>query len=103
MRKEKEAKFLLSAEPVDGFHMSDYDFEIELYISPNRTFTLKKGDARVIKNNDDNYTVCITSDVSVKLGRGLVMFDYYAAIPDSDFPDGYRTEAVRGVCTGVTL
>ena len=103
MDKVKEDKFIMKVDPLGNLHLSGYNFEIELYIYPNKSVTLKKGDAEIVKEDDDSYKVCITSDISRKLGRGAVMLNFVGYIPDPDFPDGYRTSIVERVCTGVML
>lgn len=103
MRRGKEDKIIVKVEPMDGVHMSEYDFEIDLYVYSNRVVTLKKSDPSVIKVDDDNYKVTITSEMTSKLGRGKVLMDFIGFIPDADFPDGYRTTIKEGICTGVTI
>lgn len=102
-RKIKEDKILVHADPMGGLHMSDYDFDIELYTNPNRSVVLNKNNSLVVKADEDRYKVCITSEVSRKLGKGAVKLNFIAYIPDPDFPDGYRTSVVEDICTGVSL
>lgn len=92
-----ELKINVHVEPIDGFHMSDYDFTCRFYIYTNRYVELKKSE--MIRVDDDNYIACIDSS---KLGAGLVMMRITALIPDDDFPDGLRTE-VETVDTKVTI
>lgn len=101
--KAKEFKINVHVEPLDGYHMSDYDFEVELYVYSNKSVTLSKNDGLVVKVDEDNYKVCITSEATAKLGRGAVLMNFTAYIPDVDFPDGFRTERVEGICTSVTI
>lgn len=101
--KIKEDKILVKVDPMDGLHMSDYDFDIELHTHPNRSVILNKSNPLVIKADEDRYKVCITSEVSRKLGNGAVKLNFIAYIPDPDFPDGYRTSVVENICTGVDL
>lgn len=101
--KIKEDKFFVHAEPMGDLHMSDYDFDVELYIQPNRSVVLNKNNPLVVKKTEDRYDVCITSEVSRKLGKGAVKLNFIAYIPDPDFPDGYRTSVVENICTGVDL
>ena len=98
-----EEKVLIHAEPISGLHLSDYYFEIDFYIYSNRIVTVKKTDEIVIKLDDDNYKVCITSEMARKLGKGAVKFNLVAEIPDADFPDGVKNSIAKDVCTGVTL
>ena len=99
----REFKVNVHVEPIDGYHMSDYDFECMLYVYTNKGVVFKKGDESVKQTDDDNYRVCVSSEDSAKIGRGTVKLKLTAHIPDGDFPDGYRTELVDGLCTGVTL
>lgn len=98
-----EFKINVNAEPIEGFHMSDYDFECILYVYTNRSVTFRKGDSTVKKTDDDNYRVIVNSEDCIKLGRGEVKLRFIAHIPDADFKDGYRTEIVDGICTGETI
>ncbi len=90
-----ELKINVHVEPIDGFHMSDYDFTCRFYIYANRYVEL--GKSEMIRVDDDNYIACIDSG---KLSAGLIMLRITAQIPDSDFPDGIRTE-IETVSTGV--
>lgn len=92
-----ELKINVHVEPIDGFHMSDYDFACQFYTYMNRRVTLNKKD--MIRVDDDNYIACIDSS---KLGVGLVMVRFRARIPDTDFPDGLRTE-IETASTGVNI
>lgn len=92
-----ELKINVHVEPIDGFHMSDYDFSCRFCIYTNRYVEL--GKEEMIKVDDDNYIACIDSG---QLGAGLVMMRITARIPDADFPDGLRTE-VETVSTEVRI
>lgn len=39
-----EFKVNVHVEPIDGFHMADYDFECQLYVHTNKAVTFSKGD-----------------------------------------------------------
>ncbi|WP_296122606.1 hypothetical protein [uncultured Bacteroides sp.] len=82
-----ELKINVHVEPIDGFHMSDYDFTCRFYIYANRYVEL--GKSEMIRMDDDNYIACIDSS---KLGTGNIMMRIMAYIPDADFSDGFRTE-----------
>ncbi len=82
-----ELKINVHVEPIDGFHMSDYDFTCRFYIYANRYVELEKSE--MIRMDDDNYIACIDSS---KLGTGNIMMRIMAYIPDADFSDGFRTE-----------
>lgn len=92
-----ELKINVHVEPIDGFHMSDYDFACRFYIYTNRYVELKKSE--MIKVDEDNYIACIDSST---LGAGAIMMRITAQIPDADFPDGLRTE-IEKVPTGVNI
>lgn len=98
-----EFKINVNVEPMDGFHMADYDFECMLYVYTNKGVVYKKGDESMKKTDDDNYRICATSEDSLKLGRGSVKLKFTAHIPDADYPDGYRTEIYDNICTGVVI
>lgn len=99
-----EFKINVSADPIDGIHMAEYDFECTLYVYSNKSVTYKKGDEKRIKETDrDNYRIIVPAEDSVKLGKGEVMLKFTAHIPDSDFEDGFRTEVVDRICTGETI
>lgn len=82
-----ELKINVHVEPIDGFHMSGYDFTCRFYIYANRYVEL--GKSEMIRMDDDNYIACIDSS---KLGTGNIMMRIMAYIPDADFSDGFRTE-----------
>lgn len=92
-----ELKINVHVEPIDDFHMSDYDFSCRFYIYTNRYVELKKSD--MIRVDDDNYIACIDSS---ELGTGTIKMCITARIPDADFSDGLRTE-VETVDTKVTI
>lgn len=90
-----EFKINVHVEPIDGLHMSDYDFTCRFYIYSYVELTKNE----MIKVDDDNYIACIDSS---KLGVGPIMMCITAKIPDADFPDGFRTE-IETVPTGVCI
>lgn len=95
-----EFKFNVHIEPIDGMHMSEYDFECAFYVYTNRKVVLTKADMR--KVDDDNYIAIINNADAIRIGRGSVNLEVTAHIPDSDFTDELRTEKAV-VCTGVTV
>lgn len=98
-----EFKINVHVEPIDGYHMSDYEFECMLYTYTNNGVIYKNDHESVKKTDDDNYRICVISEDSLKLGRGTVKLKFTAHIPDSDYSDGYRTEILNNICTGVTI
>ena len=80
-----ELKFLVEIE-AGGFSMVDDDF----------TVTIKRGSkqhvfqkADLVKDNEDKFYVCFDS---AEFGTGTIQAVVTAYVPDSDFPDGLRTE-----------
>lgn len=92
-----EFKINVHVEPIDGLHMSDYDFTCRFCIYANRNVDISKSE--MIKVDDDNYIACIDSS---KLGVGTIMMRIIAQIPDADFPDGLRTE-IETISTGLVI
>lgn len=95
-----ELKINVHVEPIDGLHMSDYDFECLFYVNTNKHVVVSKADMKEV--DIDNYLALITSDLTNKIGRGAIKMKITAYIPDADFPDGLRTE-IAEVCTGVVI
>ena len=102
--KIREDKIEIHLEPMGEVHLSDCDFFVDLYVYPNKSVRLSKADTENVKYvDDDTYKICITTKESIKIGKGRVMMDFVIHIPDVDFADGYRTDVMTGICTGVTL
>ena len=95
-----EFKINVHVEPIDGLHMSDYDFECVFYVYTNKRVVIKKADMK--KVDDDNYLAMIDTVKGMMLGRGKVNMELTAYIPDGDFEDGFRTEKAV-TCTGVNI
>ena len=95
-----EFKINVHAEPIEGLHMSDYDFECVFYVYTNKRVVIKKSEMK--KVDDDNYLAMIDTKKGLMLGRGKVNMEFTAYIPDGDFDDGVRTEKAI-TCTGVTI
>lgn len=91
-----ELKLNVHLEPLDGFHMSDYDFECEFFVFTNRSVVIKKSQLKRL--DDDNYYAIIEKDDAMRIGRGAVKCMVTAYIPDNDFADGVRTERRLFVC-----
>lgn len=85
-----EKKVLISIEPIDGLHMSDYDFKCVFYTYTNRAVVVEKKDMK--KRDNDNYIAILDSEKIRALGKGCVKLRVIGYIPDADFSDGYRTE-----------
>lgn len=94
-----EFKLNVHLEPLDGLHMSDYDFEVALYVYTNRKVVFQK--SKLKKVDDDNYLLMVDTADALRIGRGRINAEITAYIPDSDFSDGLRTEKLV-LCTDVT-
>mgnify|MGYP006967262175 CR=1 FL=1 len=92
-----EFKINVHVEPIDGMHMSGYDFECEFYCYRNKTIKVSKRDMVMV--DEDNYVALVDS---AKIGAGKVNLLFTAYIPDDDFSDMLRTE-VAYVETGITI
>jgi hypothetical protein len=82
-----ELKLNIHIEPIETITMDDYDFEVEVYCSPKRPVMATK--AEMIRVDSDNYIVLVDTNI---VGAGSLKCKVTAYIPDSDFPDGLRTE-----------
>lgn len=94
-----EFKMNIHLDPIDGLHMSGYDFECAFYVYTNRKVVIPKSQMR--KVDDDNYIAVINSIDAMRIGRGRINVEITAHIPDGDFDDGVRTEKLI-LCTDVT-
>lgn len=90
-----EYKLNIHVEPLDGLHMSDYNFACQIYCLPKKFVEVKKGDIEFIKVDEDNYLLLLTDRIIRTIGKGRIMIKFIAEIPDSDFPDKHRTEVVE--------
>lgn len=96
--KGTEFKLNINMTPVDGQNMASVDWEALVFTETgHKSVTIKKADA--IRVDDDNYIIRVDSSVC---GAGKYYVTLTAYIPDSDFPDGFRTEK-KTVFTGVTI
>lgn len=92
-----EIKVNVSIEPIDGFSMQDYDFEVEFFCSPVYRQVVKKEQAK--KVDKDNYLCLVDTKV---VGAGDLKCKVIAYLPDADFEDDTRTE-VEVIETGITI
>ena len=101
-----EHKINIHADPIDGYSMSDYEFECKFFIYSNRTVTINKSE--MIQNkiggvpDKDNYIAILDTEKVVALGKGALKMRFIAHVPDADFPDGTRTE-VNEVSLNIVL
>ena len=82
-----ELKINVHVEPIDGLHMSGYDFECVFFVYKNRSLVVRKND--MTKMDDDNYIAKVDTE---KVGVGSLKMKFIAEIPDSDMNDGLRKE-----------
>lgn len=94
-----EFKMNVHLNPIDGLHMSDYDFECAFFVYANRRVVVRKSEMK--KVDDDNYLAIIETDNALRIGRGRINAEITAYIPDADFSDGTRTEKLL-ICTDMT-
>lgn len=94
-----EFKMNVHLEPIDGLHMSDYDFECSFYVYTNKKVIIPK--SKMKRVDDDNYLAMIETADALRIGRGRINVEITAHIPDGDFSDGLRTEKLV-LCTDVT-
>ena len=85
-----EEKFNLWLAPLGDIHASDYDFSVKAYSNKQANLVIPKHE--LIMVDDDNFIVRIDTSA---LGLGKIILEVTAYIPDSDFPDGLRTEIAR--------
>lgn len=91
-----ELKLNLNIDPVGAFTMDSYDWEAEVFCC-GEALRIDKSEA--IRVDDSNYMLLIDTN---KIGAGTLKCKVTARIPDSDFPDMYRTE-VNTINTGVEI
>lgn len=96
----QEYKLNVHVEPIAGFHMDELNIKCILYVYPNKAVEVDK-DA-MVKVDEDNYVIPLTAELVKRVGRGQLKVKVIAEIPDSDFPDGCRTE-IAEVCTDVAI
>lgn len=105
-----ELKLNIHIDPIDGQHMADYNFEVEVYCNPKKSITATKtgkGTDEKLENlvnvkgdgSQDNYIVLVDSN---EIGSGNIMCKITAYLPDDNFKDGFRTEVVV-VDTGIVI
>ena len=83
-----ELKFLLEI-GAQGFSMAEDRFCVDLLRGPN-TIHLEKEDLEL--DEDGNYYVCFDT---LALGTGKVTAKITAYVPDTDYPDEFRTEVQK--------
>lgn len=92
-----ELKVNVHIEPIDNYHMDNYDFTCKFFTTGNCGISIPKSD--MIRIDEDNYIARIDTK---KVGRGNLMLRVVAQIPDNDFDDMLRKE-VCVVSTGILI
>lgn len=96
--KGTEFKVNVNMTPIGEYNMENVEWNAEVFTeNGHKRVTVEKKDA--IKVDSDNYLIRIDSAVC---GAGKYYVTLTAYIPDTDFPDGFRTERRTGF-TGVTI
>ena len=105
-----ELKINVHIDQMDGMHMESYDFDVDFFCSPKKTFPIRKAPGkdydtsalyRKADNSQDDYLCFVdTKD----LGSGKLKCKVTAYIPDEHFSDldGIRTEVVE-IDTGIEI
>lgn len=88
-------------EPIDGYHMEDYDFECEFFVFTDRSIAKKKKDMTMV--DKDNYITMIEKEDALKIGRGQIKALVTAYIPDANYANNIRTEKKMFVCKGAKI
>lgn len=80
-----ELKFIVDITAV-GFSMVDDDFTVTIRRGSKQKVFEK---ADLARDGEDNFYVCFDS---AEFGNGMIQAVVTAYVPDTDFPDGLRTE-----------
>lgn len=97
-----ELKLKVNIEPMDGYHMDAYDFEVEAFCNDKSVATASKKDGvltNLVRHDEDNYLALIDTSI---IGVGKLKCRVVAYLKDTDFSDGLRTEVVV-MDTGITI
>lgn len=91
-------KFNVGMTPIDGFHLANVDFVIEVF-SSNGGKKIAIPKTETLRVDDDNYLVMVDSK---EVGSGDYYLTLWVDIPDTDFPSGIRKEG-KTIKTNVTI
>lgn len=101
-----ELKLNLNIEKMGSETMSSYDFDVDLYCSPSKVFSIYKSDNLdkntgdlYLKVDDNNYYLFVETNA---IGLGKLKCKVTAYVNDEHFPDGIRTEVVE-IDTGIEI
>ena len=89
-------EIVVEVKPMGDVHLSDCDFNVNLFVYTNKKITIPKSEC--IKESNDSYIVTFNTQ---KLGRGNVMMSLELRIPNSRFDDGFKDINTKPICTGV--
>lgn len=82
--------FAVSADPIDGYCLSAYDFSCDFFCNMKSRLTIKKSE--MTKVDDNTYLAMVDTS---KIGSGEIMMEMKANIPDTRWEGGYRIEIAR--------
>lgn len=101
-----ELKLNLNIERMGSETMSTYDFDVDLYCTPTRVFSIHKSkdpdkntDKLYREVDDSNYYLFVDTQA---VGLGKLKCKVTAYVEDEHFPDGIRTEVVE-IDTGIEI
>lgn len=103
-----ELKINIHIDPMDFRHMEEYDFDVEFYCSPKKSFQIRKAPGKeydtpsLYRKADDSQDDYLCFIDTKELGSGKLKCKVTAYIPDEHFPDGIRTE-VDEIDTGIEI
>lgn len=100
MNDIQEYKLNVHVDPIAGYHMDELNIKCVLFVYPNKAVEVRKEE--MVKADEDNYIIPLTAELVKRVGRGQLKVRVIAEIPDSDFPDGFRTE-ISEICTNVII
>ena len=87
-----ECKVKLTLPPISGINPYGYDFDVELYVNPNKRCVVNKYSCFPIEGSEGEFVVPFDS---AKVGVGEMNVELVAYVPDEFFEDKLRTERVR--------
>lgn len=91
----EELKIKVTAKPIDGMSLADYEWIARLWTSAYRVVEVAKGEC--IPMGDGSYAITLDT---TRVGVGRLKLEVVAQLPDGDFEDGYATTI--GVVDSVT-
>lgn len=83
-----DVKFAISLTLPCGLTMEEVDFKARFYIDFNKYILIDKKDMII----DDGAYICVIN--TIKLGIGEIKCRITTVLPDSDMPNGKRTEII---------